>query len=100
MHNHHHGHYWYDFWDADLGQTCRSLKAHLYQNIDGLFIREFTNGWAVYNRSGAAQTITLPTSATPVSDRGSTAASQTHILPDLDGENLSESCRRTSNFTL
>ena len=60
-------------------------KAQLYQNIDGLFIRKFTNGWAVYNRSGKAQT-TLPASAIPVSDRGNNAASQTHILPDLDGE--------------
>ena len=51
-----------------------------------MFIREFTNGWAVYNRSGQAQTISLPESATPVSDRGSNDASTTHLLPDLDGE--------------
>ena len=37
-------------------------------------------------RSGQAQAITLPSSATPVSDRGSTAASIAHLLPDLDGE--------------
>ena len=78
-------HIWYDFWDTDLGRPV-GPKAQLYQNIDGLFIREFTNGWAVYNRSGDAQTITLPASATPVSDRGDNAASQTHLLPDLDGE--------------
>ena len=41
---------------------------------------------AVYNRSEKAQTITLPASATPVSDRGNNAASVTHLLPDLDGE--------------
>ncbi len=51
-----------------------------------MYIRELTNGWTVYNRSGQAQTITLPSSATSVSDRGSTAASLTHLLPDLDGE--------------
>ena len=34
-------------------------KAQLYENIEGLFIREFTNGWAVYNRSGKAQEIEL-----------------------------------------
>ena len=28
----------------------------------------------------------LPSSAIPVSDRGSNSSSQTHILPDLDGE--------------
>ena len=80
-----HEHLWYPFWDADLGRPV-GPKAQHYQNIDGLFIREFTNGWAVYNRSGNAQSITLPTSATPVSDRGNNAESQTHRLPDLDGE--------------
>ena len=78
-------HFWYPFWDTDLGHPI-GPKAQLYRNVNGLFIREFTNGWAVYNRSGAAQTITLPASATPVSDRGNNAASQTHLLPDLDGE--------------
>ena len=80
---------WYDFWDAELGQPV-SPKVQYHQNIEdsfkGLFIREFTNGWAVYNRSGQAQTITLQASATPVSDRGNNAASLTHLLPDLDGE--------------
>ena len=76
---------WYDFWDANLGKPI-GQKAQLHQNIEGLFIREFTNGWAVYNRSGTAQTIALPESATPVSDRGGNAASYTHLLPDLDGE--------------
>ena len=84
-----HQHIWYDFWDADLGRPV-GPKVQYRQNIEdsfkGLFIREFTNGWAVYNRSGTPQTITLPASATPVSDRGNNAASQTHLLPDLDGE--------------
>ena len=80
-----HDHIWYDFWDADLGRPV-GPKAQHHQNIEGLFIREFTNGWAVYNRSEKAQTITLPASAAPVSDRGNAAASPTHLLPDLDGE--------------
>ena len=80
-----HEHLWYPFWDADLGQPV-ALQAQPYQNIEGLFIREFTNGWAVYNRSGTDQTVTLPAPATPVSDRGGAAASPTHLLPDLDGE--------------
>ena len=84
-HNHGHDHYWYDFWDANLGKPI-DPKAQQYQNIEGLFIREFTNGWAVYNRSGQAQTITLSASATPVSEREGSSASQTHVLPDLDGE--------------
>ena len=78
-------HFWYSFWDANLGQPI-GTKAQRYQNVEGLYIREFTNGWAVYNRSGKAQPITLPSSASPVSDRGNKAASITHLLPDLDGE--------------
>ena len=78
-------HFWYSFWDANLGQPI-GPKAQRHQNIEGLFIREFTNGWAVYNRSGDTQTITLPMSANPVSERGNNAASLTHLLPDLDGE--------------
>ena len=84
-----HEHIWYDFWDADLGSPVGpkvQYQQHIEDAFNGLFIREFTNGWAVYNRSGKAQTITLPASAAPVSDRGNNAASQTHLLPDLDGE--------------
>ena len=32
-------------------------KGSFMKNREGLFIREFTNGWAVYNRSGTAQEI-------------------------------------------
>ena len=78
-------HIWYPFWDADLGQPIGPTTQR-YQDIEGLYIREFTNGWAVYNRSGQAQTVTLPSSATSVSDRGNNAASITHLVPDLDGE--------------
>ena len=60
---------WYDFWNANLGRPV-GPKAQRYEGIEGVYIREFTNGWAVYNRSGQAQTITLPSSATSVSDRG------------------------------
>ena len=48
--------YWYPFWDADLGKPIGE-KAQPYENREGLFIREFTNGWAVYNRSGKEQQI-------------------------------------------
>ncbi len=78
-------HIWYPFWDAELGQPVGST-AQRYQGLEGLYIREFTNGWAVYNRSGQAQSITLPSSATSVSDRGNNGASITHLVPDLDGE--------------
>ena len=81
-HFHHHQHYWHDFWDAELGQPV-SEKAQHYENIEGLFIREFTNGWAVYNRSGSEQTLTLPVMATGVE---SNHRDTTHTVPDLDGE--------------
>ena len=85
------GHYYqdhilYDFWAADLGQPIGPTAQRYQEDIESLYIREFTNGWAVYNRSGQAQSITLPSSATAVSDRGNNAASITHLLPDLDGE--------------
>lgn len=76
-------HIWYDFWDADLGQPVGS-KAALYEDATpGLFIREFTNGWAVYNRSGTPQAVTLPEEVQSVSN-GSVGTE--HVLPDLDGE--------------
>ena len=77
-----HRHLWYDFWDADLGQPVGE-KAQQYQEIDGLYIREFTNGWAVYNNSGAEQTVTLPELASGVA---SGLEGLEHTLPDLDGE--------------
>ena len=74
---------WYDFWDADLGEPI-SEKAQLYENREGLFIREFTNGWAVYNRSGTAQEIEF---SQEVSGWSSGVEHQRrHTLADLDGE--------------
>ncbi len=86
-HDHNHQHYWYPFWDAPLGRPVGE-KAQLYHNskghgIDGLFIREFTNGWAVYNRSGKEQDIQLPMQATGVA---SGIIGVNHTLSDLDGE--------------
>ena len=80
--NRDHEHFWYSFWDADLGYPV-GTKAQHHQNIEGLFIREFTNGWAVYNRSGKVQAITFPRVSTGIS---SGKQDITHLLPDLDGE--------------
>ena len=80
--NNTHQHIWHSFWDADLGRPVGS-KAQPYQSFDGLFIREFTNGWAVYNRSGVPQSIDFPQYTTGVS---SANRNITHLLPDLDGE--------------
>ena len=86
-HLHNHQHYWYDFYDAPLGRPV-GKKAQLYHNrkghaVEGLFMREFTNGWAVYNRSGKEQMIRLPEQAIGVAS-GTTGVN--HTLSDLDGE--------------
>ena len=79
----HHDHIWYNFWEADLGKPVGE-KGKLYdQNTEGLFIREFTKGFAVYNRSGQAQEISLPIQTTGVA---SGITSFQHTIPDLDGE--------------
>ena len=75
-------HIWYDFWNADLGKPVGE-KGQPWDGCEGLFIREFTNGWAVYNRSGQPQSIQLPMQATGVANG---ITSTTHIVPDLDGE--------------
>ncbi len=78
-----HEHNWYDFWDADLGIPIGE-KGQRYKERDGVFMREFTNGWAVYNRSGTAQEIELPQE---VSGWSSGVENQRrHTLADLDGE--------------
>ena len=73
---------WYDFLEADLGYPVGDT-AQLYEERPGLFIREFTKGWAMYNRSGKAQEITLPELATGVE---SGVEATTDILPNYDGE--------------
>ncbi len=73
---------WHDFWDADLGRPVGE-KGQLYQETEGLYIREFTKGWAVFNRSGEEQVITLPEEAQGVAS-GRVGAE--HTLPNLDGE--------------
>ena len=85
-HTHQNKKYWYPFYDADLGRPVGGdeTKAQLYEGINGLFIREFTKGWAVYNRSGTAQEIELPQA---VSGWSSGVENQRrHTLADLDGE--------------
>ena len=77
-----HEHYWYDFWDADLGRPV-GPKAQLHEDRPGLYIREYTNGWAVYNHSGETQEITLPEDAQGVA---SGLVNTEHALPNLDGE--------------
>ena len=86
MVDHAHQHYWYDFYDAPLGRPVGGdeTKGQLYQNREGLFIREFTNGWAVYNRSGKEQRIEFPEAVSGVAS--GVEDQRSHILSDLDGE--------------
>ena len=80
--------YWYPFYDAPLGRPVGE-KGQNYKNregvpTNGLFIREFTNGWAVYNRSGTAQEIELPQEVFGWSS--GVEHQRRHTLADLDGE--------------
>ncbi|MDE0298614.1 MAG: T9SS type A sorting domain-containing protein [Candidatus Poribacteria bacterium] len=74
--------HWHDFWNADLGQPASETQ-QLYQETEGLYIREFTNGWAVYNHSEEPQTITLPEEVQGIA---SGSVGTEHTLPNLDGE--------------
>ena len=78
----HHRHLWHDFWNTDLGQPIGG-KAQRYNDIDGLFIREFTNGWAVYNRSGIAQLLEFDDKVQSVT---SGLNMTNHAVLDLDGD--------------
>ena len=85
-HTHQNSHYWYDFWDVPLGRPVGGdeTKGQFYENREGLFIREYTNGWAVYNRSGSEQQIEF---AETVSGWSSGVENQRrHTLADMDGE--------------
>ena len=73
---------WYDFWNADLGRPVGETL-QLYENRPGLYIREFTNGWAVYNHSGAAQIVTLPEDVRSVA---SGLSNTEHAVLNLDGD--------------
>ena len=75
-------HIWHPFWGADLGQPVGGT-VQLYEDIEGLYIREFTNGWAIYNRSGEARVVSLPEQVQSVSN-GITDTSQ--VVLDLDGD--------------
>ncbi|MCY4552246.1 MAG: leucine-rich repeat domain-containing protein [Candidatus Poribacteria bacterium] len=82
----HGGNYWYPFYDAPLGRPVGGdeTKGQLYENREGLFIREFTNGWAVYNRSGKEQQIEFSEAVSRVAS--GVEEKRSHTLPDLDGE--------------
>ena len=77
---------WLEFWDGSLGYPIGGdeTKGQLYQDRKGVFIREFTNGWAVYNRSGTEQQIEFREAVSGVAS--GVEGKRSHTLPDLDGE--------------
>lgn len=79
-----HHHNWYDFWGADLGQPV-GMKRTIHDGVEGLFVREFTNGFAIYNRSGAAHEVRLTGNFTAVSTG---LVDEAHTVGDMDGEIL------------
>ncbi len=81
-HGHTHQKYWYDFYNVDLGKPIGE-KAKTYNGIDGLFIREFARGWAVYNRSGSEREVQFERH---VIGKASEFGGTTHVIGDLDGE--------------
>lgn len=82
-------HSWNIFWsDQSLG-TPVGKKGEQYRDvtgnvIQGLFIREFEEGWVVHNRSGQSQQIRLPERCNGWSS--GVENKHWHTLPDLDGE--------------
>ena len=59
-----HDHHWYSFFDNDLGQPVGAKAEHYLVDgvlrYVGVYIREFTNGWAFYNRSSIPIDVELP----------------------------------------
>jgi len=75
-----HKHWWWDFWDKSLGQAVGlgSLQGN------GTYMREFDNGYAVYNPMGNG-TAQVSFSVNYTSLRtGNTA--KNHNVPDQDGD--------------
>jgi hypothetical protein len=77
-----HLHNWYAFWDADLGRPL-GPKGMPHDSTEGLFVRRFERGWAVYNRSGAAQSISFERRVSGLSKGG---FGSTQIIAHGDGE--------------
>ena len=75
--------YWYPLLGCGISVPPIGKKAQFYCNRERLYIREFTNGWAVYNRSGKEQKIQFSEQTTGVANG---ITSTQHTLPDLDGE--------------
>ncbi len=64
-------------------------KRQVLDGTEGLSVRDFTNGYSVYNRSGRSQIISLGGELTAVSTG---RVSLTHELDNLDDEIYLRSC--------
>lgn len=77
-----HSHNWYDFWDAPLGNGVSDYQT-LYQNIPGLYYREFENGWVIHNLTGVEQEVILPARAQSIVNN---KLGKEFSIPDRDGD--------------
>jgi hypothetical protein len=76
-----HKHWWYDFWNKSLGKAVGGLNS---LQTNGTYMREFENGYAVYNPMGNGQvTVTFPANYVSVSTG---VSAKVHNVPDQDGE--------------
>lgn len=76
-----HKHWWYDFWNKSLGKAVGGLNS---LQANGTYMREFENGYAVYNPMGNGQvTVTFPVNYIRVSTG---ASAKVHNIHDQDGE--------------
>lgn len=73
-----HLHNWYDFYDADLGVPKQKRK----KAVEGRAIREFTNGFAVYNSQDNPYRVEFKM---PVKDVVSGLISRVHYVEATDG---------------
>lgn len=77
-----HRHNWYDFWDAPIGEPIGD-RGRRYQDVAGLFIREYENAWVVYNRSGSERRVEFDVAVEKASTGGS---GKSFTLSNKDGE--------------
>ncbi len=77
-----HRHDWYAAWDIDLGRPV----AKGFEAEDGSVRREFTRGWAIYNRPGRREVVVELDSPHRSVRTGEVA--RRHVVPPADGDLL------------
>lgn len=78
-----HGRIWREFQYVDLGRPVSEKQQRLKGVGYGSFIREFDNGWVVYNRNRNAQVVELPAVTASVATGN---YDYIHEVPPVDGD--------------